>query len=282
MAINYEEIMSMTSENIEVSYTDKDSILYSLGVGLGNDPMNLDELKFVYENSQIALPSMATNFQYHSPLLLKTNINFIMVVHGEQRLSVTNPLPVSGDFITNAKVIGCYDKGPGKGAIIEVETTVNLKKDNTEICKLVSTTFARGDGGFGGPESPKKELVRPEGKPDYVHEINTKPDQALIFRLSGDYNPLHSDPNFAKSAGFERPILHGMCTYGIACRSIIESVCDRNVKKLKRFDCRFSSPVYPGETIVTEMWKDGNNVYYQRKVKERDKMVIKNGVSEII
>ena len=263
------------------SYTDKDSILYSLGVGFGNDPMNTDELKYVYENSQIALPSMATNFQYHSPLLLKANINFIMVVHGEQKLSITNPLPVSGEFISNAKVIGCYDKGPGKGAIIDVETTINLKKDNTEICKLVSTTFARGDGGFGGPESPKSEIFRPEGDPDFVHEIKTKPDQALIFRLSGDFNPLHSDPNFAKTAGFEKPILHGMCTYGIACRSLVESVCEGDAKRLKKFDCRFSSPVYPGETIVTEMWKNGSKVYYQSKVKERDKIVIKNGVSEI-
>ena len=281
MPINYDEIMSMTSENVEISYSDKDSILYSLGVGLGNDPMNMAELKYVYENSQVALPSMATNFQYHSPLLLKANINFILVVHGEQKLSFSNPLPVSGDFISNAKVIGCYDKGAGKGAIIDVETTINLKKDNTEICKLVSTTFARGDGGFGGPESPKNEIFKPEGDPDFVHEIKTKPDQALIFRLSGDYNPLHSDPNFAKTAGFEKPILHGMCTYGIACRSLVESVCEGDAKRLKKFDCRFSSPVYPGETIVTEMWKNGSKVYYQSKVKERDKIVIKNGVSEI-
>ena len=281
MPINYDEIMSMTSENVEISYSDKDSILYSLGVGLGNDPMNLAELKYVYENSQVALPSMATNFQYHSPLLLKANINFILVVHGEQKLSFSNPLPVSGDFISNAKVIGCYDKGAGKGAIIDVETTINLKKDNTEICKLVSTTFARGDGGFGGPESPKSEIFKIEGDPDFVHEIKTKPDQALIFRLSGDYNPLHSDPNFAKTAGFEKPILHGMCTYGIACRSLVESVCEGDAKRLKKFDCRFSSPVYPGETIVTEMWKNGSKVYYQSKVKERDKIVIKNGVSEI-
>ena len=282
MPINYDEIMSMTSENVEISYSDKDSILYSLGVGLGNDPMNLAELKYVYENSQVALPSMATNFQYHSPLLLKANINFILVVHGEQKLSFTNPLPVSGDFISNAKVIGCYDKGAGKGAIIDVETTINQKKDNTEICTLISTTFARGDGGFGGPESPKNEIFKPEGDPDFVHEIKTKPDQALIFRLSGDYNPLHSDPNFAKTAGFEKPILHGMCTYGIACRSVVESVCEGDAKRLKKFDCRFSSPVYPGETIVTEMWKNDSKVYYQSKVKERDKIVIKNGVSEII
>jgi len=281
MTINYDEIMNLTSENVEISYSDKDSILYSLGIGLGNDPMNLNELKYVYENSQSVLPSMATNFQYHSPLLLKTNINFIMVVHGEQRLSITNALPVSGDFIANAKVIGCYDKGPARGAIIEVETTVKNKKNNEEICKLVSTTFARGDGGFGGPDSPKKEIFIPDGEPDYVSEVSTKPDQALIFRLSGDYNPLHSDPNFAKAAGFEKPILHGMCTYGIACRSLVNEICENDASKLKRFDCRFSSPVYPGETIITEMWKKDKIIYFNSKVKERDKLVLKNGVSVI-
>ena len=281
MTINYDEIMNLTSENVEISYSDKDSILYSLGIGLGNDPMNLNELKYVYENSQSVLPSMATNFQYHSPLLLKTNINFIMVVHGEQRLSITNALPVSGDFIANAKVIGCYDKGPARGAIIEVETTVKNKKNNEEICKLISTTFARGDGGFGGPDSPKKEIFIPDGEPDYVSEVSTKPDQALIFRLSGDYNPLHSDPNFAKAAGFEKPILHGMCTYGIACRSLVNEICENDASKLKRFDCRFSSPVYPGETIVTEMWKKNKMIYFNSRVKERDKLVLKNGVSEI-
>ena len=281
MTINYDEIMNLTSENVEISYSDKDSILYSLGIGLGNDPMNLNELKYVYENSQSVLPSMATNFQYHSPLLLKTNINFIMVVHGEQRLSITNALPVSGDFIANAKVIGCYDKGPARGAIIEVETSVKNKKNNEEICKLVSTTFARGDGGFGGPDSPKKEIFIPDGEPDYVSEVSTKPDQALIFRLSGDYNPLHSDPNFAKAAGFEKPILHGMCTYGIACRSLVNEICENDASKLKRFDCRFSSPVYPGETIITEMWKKDKMIYFNSKVKERDKLVLKNGVSEI-
>ena len=281
MPINYDEIMSLKSENIEISYTDKDSILYGLGVGLGNDPMNMDELKYVYENGQIVLPSMATNFQYHSSLLMSANLNFIMVVHGEQKLSIINPIPVSGEFVADMKVINCFDKGASKGAIVEVETTVKLKSDETEICKLISTTFARGDGGFGGPESPPQKVYEPEGTPDIVDEITTKPDQALIFRLSGDYNPLHSDPNFAKAAGFPKPILHGLCTYGVACRSIVKTACDKDVKKLKSFNCRFSSPVFPGETIVTEMWKNGNIINFQSKVKERDKIILKNGVSEI-
>ena len=126
MPINYDEIMSLKSENIEISYTDKDSILYGLGVGLGNNPMDLEELKYVYENGQIALPSMATNFQYHSSLLMSAKLNFVMVVHGEQKLSIINPVPVSGDFLADMKVLNCFDKGASKGAIIDVET--NEKK----------------------------------------------------------------------------------------------------------------------------------------------------------
>lgn len=282
MAINYDKIISLKSEGIEVSYTDKDSIRYALGVGLGNDPMNLDELKYVYENGQIALPSMATNFQYHSSLLLAANLNLIMVVHGEQKLSIINPIPVSGNFLIDMKVINCFDKGAAKGAIIDVETSVSLKKDGTPICKLISTTFARGDGGFGGDDAPASKLIILEGDPDITHEIITKPDQALIFRLSGDYNPLHSDPGFAKAAGFPKPILHGLCSYGIACRSIVASVCDNDVKKLKSFNCRFSSPVFPGETIVTEIWRKDKIINFQSRVKERDKIVLKNGECEII
>jgi acyl dehydratase len=281
MPINYDEIMSLKSEDIDVSYTDKQSILYSLGVGLGNDPMNLDELKYVYENSQLALPSMATNFQYYHPLLLKSNLNFIMVVHGEQRLSLMNPIPVSGEFLMNMKVINCFDKGAAKGAIIETETTVRLKKDDMPICKLISTTFARGDGGFGGKDAPPSKKIILDGNPDITHEVSTKLDQALIFRLSGDFNPLHSDPSFAKVAGFPRPILHGLCTYGVACRSLVASICNNDVKKLKRFDCRFSSPVFPGETIITEMWKKDNIVNFQSKVKERDQIILKNGECEV-
>jgi acyl dehydratase len=213
---------------------------------------------------------------------MSAKLNFVMVVHGEQKLSIINPIPVSGDFLADMKVISCFDKGTSKGAIIDVETTVKLKSDGTEICKLISTTFARGDGGFGGPESPPQEIFESEGTPDIVDEITTKPDQALIFRLSGDYNPLHSDPNFAKAAGFPKPILHGLCTYGVACRSIVKTACDNDVKKLKSFNCRFSSPVFPGETIVTEMWKNGNIIKFQSKVKERDKIILKNGVSEIV
>jgi acyl dehydratase len=282
MAINYEEIMSLEDKGLEFSYTQRDSIIYGLGIGLGKDPMDATELKYVYENGLIAFPSMATNFQYKSPLLLKAKLNMIMIVHGEQGVTLHQPMPASADVISDTKVVNCYDRGASKGAIIEVETNVRLKKDNSPLCTLTSKTFARGDGGFGGEDVPASIPVELNDTPDIIHEVTTTEDQALIFRLSGDSNPLHSDPNFAKMAGYPKPILHGLCSYGVACRSIVETLCEKDSKKLKKFNVRFSSPVFPGETIVTEMWKKDDEIHFQSKVKERDKVVLKNGVCEIL
>ena len=282
MAINYEEIMSLEDKGLEFSYTQRDSIIYGLGIGLGKDPMDATELKYVYENGLIAFPSMATNFQYKSPLLLKAKLNMIMIVHGEQGVTLHQPMPASADVISDTKVVNCYDRGASKGAIIEVETNVRLKKDNSPLCTLTSKTFARGDGGFGGEDIPASIPVELNDTPDIVHEVTTTEDQALIFRLSGDSNPLHSDPNFAKMAGYPKPILHGLCSYGVACRSIVETLCEKDSKKLKKFNVRFSSPVFPGETIVTEMWKKDDEIHFQSKVKERDKVVLKNGVCKIL
>ena len=282
MAINYEEIMSLEDKGLEFSYTQRDSIIYGLGIGLGKDPMDATELKYVYENGLIAFPSMATNFQYKSPLLLKAKLNMIMIVHGEQGVTLHQPMPASADVISDTKVVNCYDRGASKGAIIEVETNVRLKKDNSPLCTLTSKTFARGDGGFGGEDVPASIPVELNDTPDIIHEVTTTEDQALIFRLSGDSNPLHSDPNFAKMAGYPKPILHGLCSYGVACRSIVETLCEKDSKKLKKFNVRFSSPVFPGETIVTEMWKKNDEIHFQSKVKERDKVVLKNGVCEIL
>ena len=154
MAINYEEIMSLEEKNLELSYSQRDSIIYSLGIGLGKDPMDTTELKYVYENGLIAFPSMATNFQYKSPLLLKAKLNMLMVVHGEQGITLHQPMPSNADVFLDTRVINCFDRGESKGAIIETETKVRLKKDDSPLCTLISKTFARGDGGFGGEDVP--------------------------------------------------------------------------------------------------------------------------------
>ncbi|HET7334947.1 MAG TPA: MaoC/PaaZ C-terminal domain-containing protein [Rhizomicrobium sp.] len=278
MPINYDEIMQLKSTGDEFSYRDKESMLYALGVGFQRDPMDENELRFTYENDLQTVPTMATVIAWGQATMAKSGINYLMVVHGEQRLTMHKPLPAEATIIADERVIGAYDKGADKGAVIVTEKVIREKQSGDKLCTLVSSTFARGDGGFGGPkDGAPKPHVLPERKPDIVHEADTRPDQAFIYALSGDRNPLHRDPKIAKMAGFPRPILHGLCTYGTACRSVISTVCKYDAKRITGFDVRFSSPVFPGETIVTEMWVDGSVVSFRSKVKERDVMVLNNG-----
>lgn len=278
MPVTYDGLMSLKAEGDEFTYTDRDAMLYALGVGMGRDPMNSEELRYVYENDLKTVPTLATVIAWGQRTMGASGINYLMVVHGEQRLTLHKPLPASGTIIADERVIAAVDKGAGKGALIITEKVIRLKSSNEKLCTLTSTTFARGDGGFGGPSTGALEPHPiPERKSDVSCETDTRADQALLYRLSGDRNPLHSDPNIAKMAGYPRPILHGLCSYGTVCRAVLKTICNYDHTMITGFDVRFSSPVFPGETIVTEMWKDGNIVSFRSKVKERDVVVINNG-----
>ena len=279
MPINYDELMQAKSTGVAASYSDRETMLYALGVGFMRDPMNADELPFVYENNLKTVPTMATVIGWgRSSTLARSGINYMMVVHGEQRLQMHKPLPISADTLSDERILGVFDKGEGKGAVIVSERVITEKASGDKLCTLVSTIFARGDGGFGGPKDGAPEPhVLPTRAPDVVHACDTRADQAFIYALSGDRNPLHRDPGFAKMAGFPRPILHGLCTYGTACRAVISTVCGYDPTKITGFDVRFSAPVFPGETIVTEMWVDANIVSFRCKLKEREVVVINNG-----
>lgn len=279
MPINYDELIKATATGLTASYTDRETMLYALGIGFGRDPLNADELPFVYENGLKTVPAMATVIGWGaSSILAKSGINYLMVVHGEQRLTMHKPLPVAADVTMDERVLGVFDKGADKGAVLVTERVMKEAKSGGKLCTLVNTIFARGDGGFGGPKdgAPTPHTL-PERAPDLVHDCDTRVDQALLYALSGDRNPLHRDPNVAKMAGFPRPILHGLCTYGTACRAVISTVCKYDATKITGFDVRFSAPVFPGETIVTEMWVDGPVVSFRSKVKERDVVVLNNG-----
>lgn len=278
MALNYDQVMQLKSSGDTFRYTDRETMLYALGIGFGRDPMNKAELPFVYENGLRAVPTMATVIAWGSSIVGRTGINYMMVVHGEQRLTLHRPLPTEADIVADEYVTGLFDKGKDKGAVLIAEKAIRLKGTGEKLCTLSSTIFARGDGGFGGPKEGAPEPHKlPERQPDVVHECDTRVDQALLYALSGDRNPLHRDPNFAKMAGFPRPILHGLCTYGTSCRAIISTICNYDADKIRGFDARFSSPVFPGETIVTEMWVDGSVVSFRSRLKERDVVVLNNG-----
>lgn len=279
MPIKYPDILSLASDDFSARYTDRDTMLYALGVGMGADPMNLAELPFVYENGLKAIPTMATVIAWGAGGLTGAmGINYLMVVHGEQKLEIHKPLAPDGEIRAAVRVIGAYDKGKEKGAVIYTETVITDARSGDKLATLVSSTFARGDGGFGGPsEGAPEPHPTPSRAPDAELALPTRPDQALIYRLSGDRNPLHSDPNVARLAGFPRPILHGLCTYGVACRAVLQTYADYDPSRIRNFDVRFSSPVFPGETIVTRMWRDGNVIAFEASVAERGVTVIKNG-----
>jgi acyl dehydratase len=280
MPLNHDHVMSLISEGQAFAYSERETMLYALGVGLGADPMNADELPFVYENGLKALPTQATVVAWGAGRMGETGVNYLMVVHGEQRLSVHKPLPTEAKITADTRFTHCLDKGAGKGAVLISETVLKDAATGEKLITLSSSTFARGDGGFGGPSEggPEPHPV-PSRAPDLEIDLPTRPDQALLYRLSGDRNPLHSDPAIAKMAGFPRPILHGLCTYGLTCRAVLQAYAGYDPARILQHDVRFSAPVFPGETVSVQLWKDGDVVSFEARVKARDVVVIKNGKS---
>jgi acyl dehydratase len=264
----------------DFAWSASDVLLYHLALGAGRDPLDARELRYTLEDRLQVLPTFAvvaqTVHRFEPPAVEYPGISIDLakVLHGTQRVDIHRPLPADGKARATSRVKGVYDKGAA--AVIETETVVT-DLDGTPIWTNTSSIFARGEGGFGGDRGPAGPPLPPDRDPDAVLITPTVPQQALWYRLLGDRNPLHSHPEFAELAGFPRPILHGLCTYGTACRSIVSTVCNYDADRIKTFDARFSAPVFPGETIVTEIWIDGSVVSFRSKVRERDVLVINNG-----
>src|SRR5258706_2174502 len=285
MPIDYDKLINWKIPEVEQQLSRRDTMLYALGVGLGADPCDADQLKFVYEHNLLALPTMAIILGYPGPWFAHpdTGVTRSRVVHGEQGFTLHQPLPVEGAIVGFNKVVGVFDKGKDKGALLLTECTVKDKASGATICTLTHTVFCRADGGFGGASGPAKPQHQiPDTPADLVCDLPTLPQAALIYRLSGDYNPLHADPIYARKAGFKMPILHGRCTFSIAGHAILKSCCGYDPARFKSMEGRFSSPVYPGETIRTEMWRSGNIVSFRSTVPSRGVTVLNNGRAEIL
>jgi acyl dehydratase len=237
-------------ESVRHGYAEKDVMLYALGVGCGPD-----QLPFVYERDLKVLPTFSVVCSFPAMLNLggAMQVNPAMVLHGEQRIDLRAPIPTSGTIITTPTITAVYDKV--KGAVVVVQTDSVDEKGRLLFVNTASI-FVRGEGGFGGERGPSgARNVPPDRKPDRSIAHATLPQQALLYRLSGDMNPLHADPDFAKLGGFDRPILHGLCTYGHAGRAVLEAFCANEPQRLRSFEVRFSGVVFPGETITTDMWQ---------------------------
>jgi acyl dehydratase len=285
VAISYQKLKNWPFPEVEQAYTAKDTILYALGLGYGADPTDENQLRFVYEEGLQALPTMAVVLGHGGQWAKnpETGITWQQVLHGEQGLVIHKPLPPAGRVLGRTTIEEIIDKGAGKGALIYSNREIRDKETGALLASLTSTSFLRADGGFGGPAGPTKPVHNlPERSPDLACDIATSPQQALVYRLSGDYNPLHADPNVAKQAGFPRPILHGLCTFGVAGHALLRMLCGYDPARLKAMQVRFSAPVFPGETIRTEIWKEGGGKCgFRCRVVERDVVCINNGLAEI-
>lgn len=284
MSLNYDAIMEFPFPEVTVRYDARDTMLYALGLGLGRDPLDPDALPFIYEQHPAfrAVPMQAVVLGLTAGWLRdpSTGVDYTHVLHGEQGLVLHRPLSTQGHVVSRQRVSQIVDKGEGRGALILTERTLTDQSDGEPIATITSTSFARANGGFGGPEGPAPAPhPLPDRTPDRVVDTPTDQGQALIYRLSGDWNPLHADPQVAMRAGFERPILHGLCSYGIAGLAVLAQFCDFDPVRLLSLRLRFSAPVLPGETIRTEMWKDGPVVSFRALANGR--VVLNNGRAEI-
>ena len=278
MPIDRAKAMAATFPASTSSWGNDDVILYHLGIGAGVPPTDPNELAYTYEKNLKVLPSYAVVVKF-APQVDILNVpglefNPFMLLHGEQDVEVHAPLPATAVGVTGEmKIADVYDKGKAAVAIVEIRA-----KDAAGAPLFTNrmALFLRGEGGFGGPPGPKTGNVAPERPPDGVIESPSFPQQALLYRLNGDKNPLHADPDFAAMGGFERPIIHGLCSYGITLKAIVDHVLGGDVTKVARYQARFAGIAFPGETYVTSYWKEGDTILLQAKAKERDAMVISN------
>jgi len=283
MAIDYERLKNRKFEEVVHRYTKRDSILYALGVGVGYDPLDKKALRYVYEERLSCLPTMATVMAYPGFWIKEpdTGIDWTKVLHADQEIILHQTLPAEGTVKATTRVDEIIDKGPGKGAFIYSSRKVTTE-EGEPLCTLTQTTMVRGHGGFGGAKgAPPQYQQVPSGEPDRVCELPTLPQAALIYRLSGDLNPLHADPDIALKGGFDRPILHGLCTFGVAGHAILKSCCDFKPERFHSIKGRFSAPVYPGETIRTDIWNLDSGVAFRCSVVDRDLVVIDNGFAKV-
>jgi acyl dehydratase len=281
MPLDYEKLMSMKFEPTTARYSRKDTMLYALGLGVGSlEPIDANELKYVYEKQLVALPTLAVTIAAGAMRLADPNsgINYRLLLHAEQSLRVHKPLPVEGTVRSETTIDEIYDKGAAKGAIMYMTRKLFDTVSGDLLITMGTVSFLRGDGGFGGKSegAPKPRPVPSDRPPDLVTTLPVALNQALIYRLAGDYNPLHIDPEVARSAGFDRPILHGLAAYGMVGRALIKVLCEDDPARLRRLDVRFTSPVYPGEPLHVEIWKLGAGDAAFRLVATERKVVVED------
>jgi acyl dehydratase len=277
MPIDVSQALGASLPDGQSSWGPDDVMLYHLGVGAGVPATDPNELSYTYEQNLKVLPSFGVIPVFGTLMGVMTvpgvQINPMMILHGEQDLEIHKPIPTEAKAKHSAKVIEIWDREKGASIVLEAKTT-DEKAEPLFTNRF--SVYVRGEGGFGGERGPRPGNLPPEREPDITVESRTLPQQALLYRLSGDKNPLHADPSFAAMGGFDKPILHGLCTFGVVCKAVVDNVLEGDVTKVSRYQVRFSGVVYPGETIVTNAWREGDQILIRALAKEREAPVLTN------
>jgi acyl dehydratase len=282
--IDPKQLFAAKIADVEQRYDWRDCALYSLGIGVGLDPLDEADLPFLDETRLKVHPSMADvlgypGFWMRDPAF---GIDYVKTVHGEHAFRIHRPLPAQGHVIGVSRIVDLVDKGAGRGALVYVEREIREVASGELLATVNQTVFCRGDGGFGGKTEAPAPHALPDSAPDTAIDIPTSPQGALIYRLSGDFNPLHSDPATARAAGFERPILHGLATFGATCHGLMMRLCDSDPSAVRALGGRFSAPVFPGDTLRIEIWRQGGGRFaYRTTVPARSVVVVNNGSFEV-
>ena len=278
MPIDLEAAIGAELTPLDYSWNEDDVILYHLSLGAGDPPTDPGELSYTYENDLSVLPSYASippfGVMMSMGVVPGLDITLDQILHGEQEVILHRPIPTAGSVTQTGRVTHIFDKG--SGALVVLEITSSDSSSGDPLFTNRSSVFVRREGGFGGDSGPGPRFTPPDRDPDHRVESSTMPQQALLYRMSsGDKNPLHADPGFAQFAGFARPILHGLCTYGVVLKAAVDAVLD-GPTGVSSYAARFAGIVYPGETIVTDVWDEGEQVLIAATTKERGEPVISN------
>jgi acyl dehydratase len=279
--INLDEAIGAELPAVEFSWSSSDVQLYHLGLGAGADPLDERELRYLTDGTPQVLPTfgnVAQSFHMTEAPTVKfpgIDIELSRVLHASEAITVPGPIPAAGTGRAVTRFTEIWDKG--KAAVIWSETTVTTP-DGAPLWTQKRSIFARGEGGFGGERGPSTSAEPPDRAPDAELSIPTLPQQALLYRLCGDRNPLHSDPEFASAAGFPKPILHGLCTYGIGAKALVDEFLDGDVSRVGSYGARFAGVLYPGETLKARVWKDGDTLLAVLTAPSRDDAVVLSGV----
>lgn len=276
MPLNVDYLQQLEFDPIRTVMTDKDAMFYALSIGLGRDPLDTYDLRYVYEKDLLIFPTMPIVIGHpgnwmHDP---QTGITRTMVVHGAQRLSTEREVPLNRPLLTTNRITQILDKGD-KGAILVIERETRDEESGERIAISESFVFCRADGNFGGQSGPAYEFAAlPVRAPDRSIEMPTDGNMALFYRLNNDRNPLHAEPESARKAGFDRPILHGLATYGVVAVAVAQTFPERTIGSI---ETRFSKPVFPGETVTVEIWEEGDAVAFRARIPVRDAVVLDRG-----